>query len=47
MTVDERGEYDTEIDRLRGLIDAATLDAAWAVGRGLTAADAVALAVSE
>ena len=47
MTVDERVEYDAEVDRLRGLIDAATLDAAWAAGRGLTAADAVELAVSE
>ena len=46
MTIDERGEYDAEVDRLRGLIDAATLDAAWAIGRGLTAVDAVAFAVS-
>ena len=47
MTVDERGEYDAEVDRLRGLIDAATLDAAWAAGRGLTDTDAVELAVSD
>ena len=47
MTVDERGEYNAEVDRLRGLIDAATLDAAWAAGRGLTDTDAVELAVSE
>ena len=47
MTVDERAEYDAEVERLRALLDAAALRDAWAEGRGLTAADAVALAVSE
>ena len=47
MTVDERAEYDAEVGRLRALLDAAALRDAWAEGRGLTAADAVALAVSE
>ena len=47
MTVDERAEYDAEVERLRGLFDAAALGAAWADGRGLTETDAVALAVSE
>ncbi len=47
MTALERVEYEAEVDRLRGTVDAAPLDDAWAEGRGLTAADAVALAVSE
>ena len=47
MTVDERAEYDADVERLRALLDAAALRDAWAEGRGLTAADAVALAVSE
>jgi predicted ATPase/class 3 adenylate cyclase len=47
MTVDERGEYDAEVARLRGLLDPAELGEAWAAGHGLTAADAVAFAVSE
>jgi predicted ATPase/class 3 adenylate cyclase len=47
MTVDERGEYEAEVDRLRRLLDAAALGDAWAEGRSLTAVDAVALAVSE
>jgi hypothetical protein len=47
MTVDERREYEAEVDRLRGLLDAAALGDAWAEGRSLTAVEAVALAVSE
>jgi len=47
MTVDERAEYDTEIARLRALLDAASIDAAWAEGRNLPAAEAVKLAISE
>jgi hypothetical protein len=47
MTVDERGEYDAEVDRLRQLLDPSALDRAWAAGRSMSAADAVALAVSQ
>jgi predicted ATPase/class 3 adenylate cyclase len=47
MTVDERGEYDAFVDRLRTLLDAAALGDAWADGRSLTAPDAVALAVAQ
>ncbi len=46
MTVDERGEYDAEVDRLRGLLDPPDLADAWADGRRLTSDQAVALAVS-
>jgi hypothetical protein len=45
MTVDERAEYDVEVERLRGLLDSAGFDD-WVVGRSMAAADAVALAVS-
>ena len=47
MTPQERVEYDAEVGRLRANLDAAVLDDAWADGRNLTAADAVALAVAE
>ncbi len=46
MTVDERGEYDAFVDRLRELLDGPALSDAWAHGRSLTALDAVAMAVS-
>ena len=46
MTLDERAEYDAEVERLRGMLGAPELDQAWAEGRHLSAADAVALAVS-
>ncbi len=46
MTVDERSEYDTFVDRLKGLLDAAALSDYWLKGRALTPRDAVALAVS-
>jgi hypothetical protein len=47
MTVDEGKEYAAEVERLRGLIDAPALESAWATGRAMTAAVAVALAVSD
>ncbi len=47
MTVDERREYDTDLARLRGLLDPAALSDAWAAGRAMTTAEAVALAVAE
>ena len=46
MTADERDEYDAEIERLRGLLDPEALRAAWAEGRTMSSAAAVALAVS-
>ncbi len=47
MTVDEGKEYDAEVERLRARLDASGLEAAWAAGRAMSAADAVALAISE
>jgi predicted ATPase len=47
MTVDERREYDADLAQLRGLIDPTALSDAWAAGRAMTTADAVALAVAE
>jgi tetratricopeptide (TPR) repeat protein len=47
MTTLEREEYDAEVLRLRGELDAATFSEAWAEGRGLTSEEAVALALSE
>ena len=46
MTADERDEYDAEIERLRGLLDPEALRAAWAEGRTMSSAAAVALALS-
>ena len=46
MTAMERVEYDAEVERLRGRLDAAAFADAWAEGRRLTTDDAVALAVS-
>ena len=47
MTADEHDEYDAEIERLRGLLDPEALRAAWAEGRAMSSAAAVALALSE
>ena len=46
MTALERVEYEAEIERLRGLLDPDALAAAWADGRGMTAAAAVDFAVA-
>ncbi len=46
MSPRERAEYDLEIARLRDLLTAPALDAAWAEGRAMPADAAVALAIS-
>ncbi len=46
MTLDEHAEYDAEVKSLRGLLDPQELRAGWAEGRAMTAASAVALAIS-
>ena len=43
----ERGEYEGEVRRLRGELDAAAFDTAWADGRRLTADEAVVLALAD
>jgi len=47
MTVLERGGYDTEIQRLRDVLEASAFNDAWAEGHRLTTDEAVALALSE
>jgi hypothetical protein len=46
MTASERVEYESEVDRLRGLLGSGALGTAWAEGRSMTVEAAVSLAVS-
>ena len=47
MTALEREEYDAEVGRLRGMLDAEAFASAWADGRRMTADEAVDFALSE
>jgi hypothetical protein len=47
MTSAEREGYEAEVLRLRAGLDAAAFDDAWAAGHGLSAEEAVALALSD
>jgi hypothetical protein len=46
MAFDESPELTAYLDRLRSALDGETFEAAWAAGRALPQADAVALACS-
>jgi hypothetical protein len=46
MAFDEAPEYDGFVERLRGILDPESFEAAWAAGRSMPQAEAVALAVA-
>ena len=47
MAFDEIPELEDHLDRLRGIMPPPSFDAAWAAGRAMTQADAVALVVGD
>jgi hypothetical protein len=47
MAFDEAPEYEVFVERLRGMLEPAAFEAAWAAGRASSMGDAVALATGD